>query len=159
MRYIKFTDQFGWNHDPYWEYLAQIRDQMPDDIFNFASDTENHDLESPNSLHDAWLEWIKIGEESHPSNRKLRTIVVDARYLGPRHDRYIHMRYNGVSEYRFTNLSGSGDNRGTAPHGDLLVHEVTMVADGLFSHELVFSMGATFLVIFNSLEHRIDAFD
>ncbi len=41
-------------------------------------------------------------------------------------------------------------------HGDLLVHELAIVREGLFSHELVFAQGMVFLVHFADFEHRIE---
>jgi hypothetical protein len=53
VKYITSTAS-SWDHRPYWEYLKTV--QMPAHIQAFAANEENHDLKSPNSLHDAWLE-------------------------------------------------------------------------------------------------------
>jgi hypothetical protein len=45
---------------------------------------------------------------------------------------------------------------GKTPHGDLLVHELAIVREGLFLHELVFPKGATFSVEFTDFDHRIE---
>ncbi len=40
-------------------------------------------------------------------------------------------------------------------HGDLLIHELRIVREGVFAHELLFSRGSVFVIEFADLEHRI----
>jgi hypothetical protein len=76
--------------------------------------------------------------------------------LGPTHDRHIYLKYKNVEK----NSISCPDEfilppRG-APHGDLLIHELAIAREGLFSHELVFSKGTVFKVHFADLEHRVE---
>jgi hypothetical protein len=154
MKFI-IDGKFGLDHRPYWEYLSSIESRMPAHLFAFASNPEHHDLESPNSLHDSWLEYWSISETKN-EGRSDRSACIDACFLGPRHDRYIYLRYKNVEKH---GVHGAGEL--TSPprqtsHGDLLVHEMTIVREGLFSHELVFSKGAVFSVEFADFDHCVE---
>lgn len=148
MKYIVPDPNGGYDHTSYWQYLDSARTKMPTHIFEFASNTENHDLTSPNSLHDAWLESWSITELAAAEFRRQRSIRIDARLLGSRWDRYIHLCYKNVGRYELQNSQ--------ADHGDLLVHEMRVVRDDPFAHELLFAKGSTFLVEFSEFEYRIE---
>jgi len=127
---------------------------MPADLHAFAANSENHDLNSPNSLHDAWLKEWTIAEIALPHEPKKRSIEINARFLGPQHDRYIHLIYKNVGSYTIQNPEDF-EMLPHIAHGDLLIHELTVVRDGLFEHELRFSRGTLFAVQFSGFEHRI----
>jgi hypothetical protein len=61
LKYIA-KSKLGWDHTPYWDYLESVKRLMPANMHAFASNSENHDLTSPNSLHDSWLEYWKVSE-------------------------------------------------------------------------------------------------
>jgi hypothetical protein len=79
MNYIHPFDG-SWDHRPYFEYLDGVRHLMGHDIYVFASDTKNHDLTSPNSLHDSWLSRCVIIDDlsrvERPGKRSARRSVV-----------------------------------------------------------------------------------
>lgn len=127
---------------------------MPAHIFEFASSPENHDLTSPNSLHDSWLESWNILESSDLESKKRRLIQIEARLLGSRWDRHICLTYGNVSRYEILNPKDFAHQ--PPGHGDLLVHEMRLVRDGLFAHELVFSKGSVFLLEFADFDHRVE---
>lgn len=158
MKYI--SGEFGsWDHRPYWQYLDSVKDLMPAHLFRFAANSENHDLVSLNSLHDSWLDYWNIVELSSNQNKKERSLQIEARFLGPRHDRHIYLTYKNVEEYNLQNPAQfAGPPSSKTGHGDLLVHELRIVREGLFSHELIFSRGTVFSVQFADFEHRIEVF-
>jgi hypothetical protein len=41
-------------------------------------------------------------------------------------------------------------------HGDLLVHELVMIREGVYSHEIVFDSGTVFFAEFANFEHRVE---
>ena len=155
MQYIADSD-LGFDHRPYWDYLNSARHLLPPHIFAFASNTENHDLTSPNSLHDSWLESWNIRELAEPNSRKHRSIQIEAQFLGSRWDRHICLIYKSVGRYEILNPEKFALPPYKAGHGDLLVHEMRQVRDGLFAHELLFSRGSSFLVEFADFEHRVE---
>jgi hypothetical protein len=154
MKYIA-KSKLGWDHTPYWDYLESVKRLMPANMHAFASNSENHDLASPNSLHDSWLEYWKVSEIL-TAERGDRATQIDVCLLGPRHDRYIHLTYLNVEKHgiRGTSVAIVGPRK--TPHGDLSVHELAIVRENLFSHELVFSKGTTFSVEFTDFDHRIE---
>jgi hypothetical protein len=153
MKYV-VTGNRGWDHSAYWTYLASVKDVMAQHMFGFASDPANHNLDSPNSLHDAWLERWNIIECGHEKNAT-HTVKIEARLLGPHHDRTINLIYLGVEEFEIV-YPGRKDEGARMAHGDLLVHELRMATQFVYVHELVFSSGAVFLVQFRDLVHRVD---
>jgi hypothetical protein len=155
LKYISHS-RIGWNHRPYWQYLESVKDFMPAHLFEFASNPENHDLKSPNSLHDSWLEYWRIAETAKNNSKGERSSQIDACFLGPKHDRYIHFTYKNVEKHAVEYAGELTISPRQTPHGDLLVHELAIVREGVFSHELVFSKGAVFMVQFTDFDHNIE---
>src|SRR3954466_10398483 len=114
------------NYDPYMQYLESVKGIMPRHMFEFASNIENHNLESPNSLHDSWLQYWRISEVAKHAPRRTGRVQIEACFLGPRHDRYIYLHYKNVGKHSI----GAGYERALR-HGDLLVHELTIAPDGV----------------------------
>jgi hypothetical protein len=138
-------------YDPYFQYLDQMKGSMLPHIHEFASNTTHHNLTSPNSLHDSWIEYWRISEVVVGEKRSDRRIDIDACLLGPMHDRHIYLHYRDVRQHTITANNGSD-------YGDLLVHELTITADGVYVHELLFAGGAVFTVHFSDFAHRIELF-
>ena len=156
MKYV-IPQNGGGDYRPYARYLESVKHLIPAHLFAFAANPGNFDLSSPNSLHDAWLEEWSIAELALPNRPKKRLIEIKARFLGPQHDRHIFLTYKNVGKYAMQNpeefemppFVGVG-------HGDLLIHELTVVRDGLFEHELRFRLGRVFSVHFTDFEHRVE---
>src|ERR1700742_3541208 len=127
MKYIAQVKGSWGDYTQYWKYLESVRHCMLPHIFEFASNPDNYDLASPDSLHDAWLESWKI--EEIPTSRKKRAIQIQARFLGPMHDRYIDLTYRNVRRHEIASVGNSQQ------HGDLLVHELRVVSNGIYVHE------------------------
>lgn len=149
MKYIS-DHPIRWNYTKYFDYIEQVKTQMPSHIYAFASDSSNYDLRSKNSLHDAWLEELRINESGSSNNRKLTAQLV---LLGPFHDCKIHIRYTDVRSY---NIFYRDDDELSLGHGDILVHEVRIADDDLFEHEIEFSSGRTLLFRFKEFEHWLE---
>jgi len=145
MKYI-VNGGSGWDHRPYWLYLESVRDEMPSHIHAFASAAEHHDLSSPSSLHDAWLEQLIV--EERPALERRRGVQISAQFIGPHHDRHITLAYSEVSFYELRGPEAA------SIHGDILVHEMRVKAPGIFEHEILFATGARFVVAFAGFEHR-----
>jgi hypothetical protein len=147
----------GGDYRPYERYLESVKHLMPAHLFAFAANPENFNVSSPNSLHDAWLEEWSIAEVALRNGRKKRLIEIKARFLGPQHDRHIFLTYKNVGAYGMQNPEEfEMPPFGRIEHGDLLIHELTVVREGLFEHELRFSRGTVFSVQFTELEHRVE---
>jgi len=122
--------------DPYIAYLNTIRDQLPAHVWTFASDPRHYRLDTPESLHDSWLESLTIEEPATGDRKERRTTAITLRFLGPMHDRHHVLRYERVHNYE---IVGPTVRRG---HADLYTHEVRIADDGqAIVHELVFAHG------------------
>jgi hypothetical protein len=137
------------NYDPYFNYLDEMKGRMLPHIHAFASDVNHHNLTSPNSLHDSWIEYWKLCEVVVGEKRSERRLDVEACLLGPMHDRHIYLHYKDVRKHTVAANQGS-------KYGDLLVHELTVGNDGLYVHELLFAGGAIFTVHFLDFTHRVE---
>ena len=69
MRFI--LEQLGGpiEYGRYAEYLTTIRERLPANVYEFASNPANFDLTSHSSLHDAWLESFSIIEPAEVTCR------------------------------------------------------------------------------------------
>src|SRR5437867_3156320 len=137
MKYV-IPQNGGGDYRPYLRYLETVKHIMPADLFAFATNPENFNLSSPNSLHDAWLEEWRIAEVALPDARRKRQIEIKARFLGPQHDRHIFLTYKNVGSYTMQNPEGfEMPPTGKVGNGDLLIHELIVVREGLSEHELL----------------------
>ena len=129
---------------------------MPDNLYEFASNAEHYSLTSRVSLHDAWLEKF-VMREMPAIGSGGNAIAITASYLGPFHDRRIHLTYHSVTGYSFFAPPNSFHQPPIQTgHGDLLIHEVRVIGQDVFEHELQFSKGAVFIIQFQSFSQRID---
>jgi len=113
-------------------HLNTVRDQLPTHIWEFASNSRHYDLSSYESLHDAWLDTLTIGEPRTDSN--LRSVGIEICLLGAYHDRCHTLAYSNVRSF---SMSSPGIVNG---HGDLITHETRLADDGVFIiHELLFA--------------------
>lgn len=157
MEYISHHPGGGWDTKGYFQYLAEVQALLPPEVFSFAADPRNYDLNSHQSLHDAWLESLTIAEPAAGARSEIRSIQIDCCYLGPYHDLRIHLSYRGVSDYSLTTPSGTrSPPTNSVGHGDLLMHEVRTGAAGQIIHELQFSRGSVFLISCESFTHRLE---
>jgi hypothetical protein len=130
----------AWQFDPYFANLATVRERLPEHVYAFAADWAHYALDSPQSLHDAWLEELVLAEAAPARRPDERTTKLTLRLLGPMHDRIQVLQYHGVRAYR---LEAGMTARG---HGDLLVHEVRLNELEVLVHEILFATGARIVV-------------
>jgi hypothetical protein len=125
-----------WQLDQYFEYLGTIRERLAPHVVAFALPAERYSLDSPHSLHDAWLESLIIEELASGARGEQRNLRIAIRLLGAYHDRYHELNYMGVRRYRIEVGAAQGG------HSELLVHELRIGDAGLLGHELLFASGA-----------------
>lgn len=138
----------------YLKYVASIRDQLPPHVYAFASNSNYFNLESNSSLHDAWLESVTVREASSGEHNEIRQLEIHICLLGPFHDRRIHLRYTGVSQYSINAQARYEEQRYKhTAHGDLFTHEIRLGHNGLLVHELLFEREATFFIECSDIRH------
>lgn len=131
--------------DLYRQYLEENRDRFPLAVFEFAANVERYSLDSPHSLHDAWLSSISVKENRSKHRPFEPRPSVELVLLGPKHDRDIILTYEGVSHYQ---IEGSRNpyNWAETFHGDLNSHEVRITEKGEIIHEIAFVSKSSVLV-------------
>ncbi|BBB68479.1 hypothetical protein UNDYM_4226 [Undibacterium sp. YM2] len=150
--------EYDFDFSSYQRYLQEHRDLFPPDVYAFAIDTGNYDLRSHQSLHDAWLERFCISEPASGERSEIRTIQIEASFLGPYHDLKIHLVYSGVIEYSImTPQDFAHPPFATIGHGDLLIHEVSLTDDNqAVVHEWYFSRGSVFRIVCKTFRHSVE---
>jgi hypothetical protein len=152
-------DEPGIRYGRYLDYLQTIKNALPENIYAFASDEKYFMLNSPHSLHDAWLNSLEI-RETRDKERVLEPIVgLTVKLLGQTHDRVIILEYEDVSEYRLEGRrdvpDGPPDFRyGDTFHGDVFTHEIRLGKEGRIIHEIAFVTESSFLVECRKFSHR-----
>lgn len=150
MDYILNPETDGIDFDRYAIYLESICAQLPLHVYAFASNPNHFNLDSPSSLHDAWLEALTIREVATGNCHDQHALEIVLCLLGPRQDRRIHLSYIGVSHYV---MQSSG------AHGDLLSHEIRLSSNGEILHEMQFVNGASILIECSDMRHFEDMND
>lgn len=154
MEYILHSEMEGIDFGRYLAYVESIRSHLPAHVYAFASNRNYFNLHSPSSLHDAWLETLTVKEAASGERRHIRQLEIQLCLFGPRHDRWIHLRYSGVTQYSFQTPAKYTEPRYKhAAHGDLLTHEIRLGHEGLLVHELLFERGATLLIECGDIRH------
>ena len=157
MKYI-YYDEDGTHFDSYFKYLETVRDKMPPHVYQFASDYKYYNLDSHSSLHDAWLDYLKIIEPAQGDRKQNRTIEIQARFLAPFHDKRIYLTYKNVIGFElktpecFETYPGSSFQR-EGGHGDLYTHEIRIEEDSILVHEIEFFEGSNFVIKCRDIFH------
>lgn len=131
--------------DLYRRYLEKNRDRFPPAVFAFAANVERHSIDSPHSLHDAWLSSVSVKENRRTHRPFEPRPSVELVLLGPKHDREIILTYEGVSDYRIEGKRNPYNWAGTF-HGDVNSHEVRITAKSQIIHEIAFASQTKVLV-------------
>lgn len=156
MNYISSLPSGGWSMDEYFKYLSMHKSKFSTAVFDFAANSQNYDLVSHQSLHDAWLEFFSIVELASGERSQVRVINIDCRFLGPYHDVQIYITYVDVLNYSLSGRSADHLNStASVGHGDLLMHEVNVTERGSITHEMVFSLGGTFKIECRDIIHSV----
>ncbi len=146
MKYILSSnpDEYGIKYTRYLEYLETIKSLLPDHINAFASQEKYFTLNSPHSLHDAWLNSVEVREERNQDRPFEPVVGVTLKLLGQLHDRTIVLEYKDVCRYE---LNGKPNKYNWADtfHGDVFTHEIRIENEGWIIHEVAF-VSSTFLI-------------
>ncbi len=138
------------NFDEYFNYIDSIRSSISKETYDFASNWELYSLDSRSSLHDSWLESLVINEVGSGDRDASRECSIILSLFGAYHDRIITLEYIGVERYSINSIDLKNASRG---HSDLLMHEIRLSDNGLIVHEVVFTNGSSFEIVFNGLVH------
>jgi len=138
-------DEPGIQYGRYLEYLETIKSSLPDHIYAFASHEKYFTLNSPHSLHDAWLSSVEVRETRNKERPFEPVVGVTLKLLGQLHDRTIVLEYKEVCRYEL-NGKPNRSNWADTFHGDVFTHEVRIEKKGWIIHEIGFVSDSTFLI-------------
>jgi hypothetical protein len=143
----------AWDLGKYLAHLQAIKSVLPETLYSFASDPKSYSLGSHTSLHDSWLNSLRIDENASGSRSENRWVDISLELLGPYHDFNIVLKYFRVSEYSIELAKARNG------HGDLLIHEVDAVGEGKFLHNLSFATGGRLRFIFEDFSYSVMPID
>lgn len=129
--------------DRYFAYLSSIAEQLPAEVREFACDHGRYELNGPRTLHDSWLaEFRGVNDYSDSAavSRELRVVL-----LLPSHRRTVSMTYSRVHGFS----ASMTPTRWPTKPVDLLVHEFSVLEDGLVRHVVEFDSDSWYEVVFS----------
>lgn len=150
LKYLVENSDGNLDYISYFNYLKDIKDKLPSNLYLYASDEKNYDLSSKTSLHDSWLEAFNVNEVGAGKRNELREIDINIKLLNAFHDRLIELKYGQVSN---CNISDVNNDLGKG-FGDIIAHEFSLNRSTCV-HEIVFSSGANIIISFNYFESKV----
>lgn len=138
--------------DRYFSYIESVKSELPLHLYEFASDISRYSLDGLKTLHDAWLEELKVSTRYEQDSNVVASSEVVLRFRQA-FEGTITIAYSGVEAFEYRNVPNRWPDRAT----DLLVHEVSVESDGVYSHTLVFDKDVVMKVLFRdfSLEESV----
>ena len=135
----------------YRNFLLSIRERIPASAYEFAAAPWHYDHEDHRCPHDSWVESVQIREPSSGTRREKRDLEIDVRLFVAFHDGYLELFYHRVHSYSF---SVKKPGKGQIWHGDWLVDEVAISANGFVLHEVIFSSDSRWTIEAEDIRHR-----
>ncbi|WP_125564801.1 hypothetical protein [Pseudoalteromonas rubra] len=132
--------------DDYLEYMRARKGKIPVHVYEFATDVNRHDFESPQSLHDSWVTSINIKEHRNKERPFNPSTTIEIELLGPMHDRNIVLKYEEIESYAFEGTKNPYNYADTY-HGDIVCHEVRLTEGGYLLHEILMASEATIKIV------------
>jgi len=153
----------GIRYGRYLDYLETIKGSLPAHVAEFASSKQFFTLDSPHSLHDAWLNSVEVRETRRSEQPREPTVTLTLKLLGQYHDRVIVLEYENVFQYRMEGTREIKDGPpnfqyGDTFHGDVITHEVRLGNEGHIIHEIAFATESALLVECLNFTHREEIF-
>ncbi len=135
-------------HEVYLRYLESTKDLLPPSSFTFATASWHWDVNDHRCLHDSQLESLDLTELHSQGDPGDRRINVKVDLLGPFHDKRIHLEYLNVTKYELTmsKKTSPWPSSPSTTHGDWLIDEVRLSEDGNVENEIIFSLGARWII-------------
>jgi hypothetical protein len=153
MEHILLPDKDGIQYGNYLNYLETIRKSLPEPVYQFASSEQHFNLNSPHSLHDAWMESVTISEQRQKTAPFKPQVQVILKLLGQQHDRMIVLEYDKVSRYTVEGKQNDFNWADTF-HGDVFTHEIRVTNENKIIHEILFCSDSRLLVECENFTHR-----
>lgn len=134
--------------DKYFEYIESIKQELPTDLYEFASDVDRYNLSNKKSLHDAWLKSLIVNEGNVTPDSNDSVTKIEIELLGHSHDRVFKLTYNKVTQYYLNKK----EHERISKHDDLLAHEIRLNSKGEIEHVIEFDNEISFMVVCSSFK-------
>ena len=120
--------------DRYFDYLASVSNEMPLQLYEFASDHERYELSGDRTLHNARLNSVSVVNECEVGSNLLtkRDVILN---LSLAQNKIIELLYGDVMQFEFSHVPAFWPNRAV----DLLTHEVRIESGGIYLHNIPYT--------------------
>ena len=153
MRFASFTASgVDRNSTGYQEYLESIKERLPSKARSFVTCDWYYDPTDHRCPHDSWVETLTVSEPALGERKEVRSLCLTVQLLGAYHDGHVEFVYDRVTAYsiEMPKSNRAAQNQG---HGDWLFDEIMLMEDGTVQHEVVFSLGGSWLIQSNDISH------
>jgi hypothetical protein len=152
MIFIKNTP-LGYNVRKYLDYVEANKNRFSASTLEYIRADWHYDTSSNLCPHDSWLMGVAVDEIGTGPRRERRSTGVKMKFLGAYHDIEFLLEYDGVTSYEISCNRSESHSNGA---GDWLVDEIVLDDHGsLFTHEIMFSNDAKFVIKGKNILHRV----
>lgn len=142
----------------YYQYLYSVKDELPQNVIDFAFASWHYDFSDHQCPHDSWVESLKIVELGSGERKQNRNIEIRLQLLGAYHDGFIELIYKDVKGYTLTLPQKRSSTKNTW-HGDWLADEIRLSENGLVIHEIEFQVSGSWKIFFSDMECKWTPFE
>jgi hypothetical protein len=125
----------------YEDALASIASRLPVNARKYALAAWHCDVTDHRCVHDAWIEAISVVESGTGARKEKRGMGIVMRLLGAYRDRYLILKFPGVSRYVIEHPLSEEQRRKDVAHGDVLDDSIQLTPHGtiLYSMRMEFA--------------------
>lgn len=137
----------------YRKYLLSIEEQLPPDVFQFATALWHYDPHDHRALHDSRFRRSELRVDEARSGHQLQ---FEIELVAPFEDGITTLLYEGVTSFS-SSLPAQPELSVDVSLGDWLCDEIRLSDSKRVVHEFAFSSGATYLIECRTMQHRTTA--
>jgi hypothetical protein len=127
----------------YGEYLENVKGDLPESAFRFASAPWHYQFQERHCPHDGWVEHLKIWESASGDRKQHSQTQIELCLLGAFHDAHLELNYKDVRSYALCAQPHAARKMG---HGYWLIDEVRLSENNLVLHEILFRNRSRWLI-------------
>jgi hypothetical protein len=126
----------------YEDALASIASRLPAHARKYALAAWHCDVTDHRCIHDAWIEAISVVESGTGPRKEKRGMGIVMRLLSAYHDRYLILKFPGVSRYRIEHPLSEEKRRSDVAHGDVLDDSIQLTSNGTLLYSMRMEFGS-----------------
>lgn len=143
--------------DAYYLYLDSVKNELPENTYNFAVNDWHYNFEDYKCPHDSWIENFLIKEKTDATQSK--SVDMELRLLGAYHNGNIIINYLEVSSYKleWNFFQEKKTDSKKLWHGDWMIDEISLSDSGKVIHEIEFRFDGYWIIECKEVNYRMDS--